>query len=110
MGFLQDTDCTAGRPACTVRVYSCSTKYGIIAQSKIPVEIKNLHHFRDNSVHEGFFISSAIFAIIPHGSILFESVSVIPVSMQFRYLLRASAFALLDRTDKKELLDAKVLL
>ena len=71
--------------------------------------MKNLYHFRDNSVQEGFinFRVSISVAIFPKfrmvGNILFSSL----FFMQSRCLLLAGEVALLDRTDKKVLLTAR---
>ena len=75
--------------------------------------MKNLDHFRDNSVQEGFFISLTIFAIIPYGreyTFVEPVFAIIPFSIQFRCVLLATAFVLLERTDKKEFLDVEILL
>ena len=60
-----------------------------------------------------FSFSLTIFAIIPYGreyTFVEPVFAIIAYSIQIRCVLLATAFVLLERTDKKEFLDAEIFL
>ena len=75
--------------------------------------MKNLDHFCDNSVQEGFSFSLTIFAIILYGrehTFVEPIFAIIPFSIQFRCVLLTTALVLLERADEREFLDEEILL